>query len=168
MIPLQRPARAVSFSLAWAICLTCFDPAHATVTPFAHFRMGDDTPPTQGGRNLPRDSSGQGRHMTGAGAGTPVIQAQGGPTGDAFYRFNGSTDYFFGTSTPVPARPTSHASRCNQKAMPRRPACCSTSLANRTCAAPPCSKSRPKAHPACRTRSASPPTQHARPCASPP
>lgn len=99
MIPLQRPARAVSFSLAWAICLTCFDPAHATVTPFAHFRMGDDTPPTQGGRNLPRDSSGQGRHMTGAGAGTPVIQAQGGPTGDAFYRFNGSSDYFFGTAT---------------------------------------------------------------------
>lgn len=73
--------------------------AHAAITPFAHYRMGDGTPATNGGRNLPYDSSGNGRHMASAAAGTPALTQTGGPTDDAFYTFNGSSHYFFGTVT---------------------------------------------------------------------
>lgn len=74
--------------------------ATAAVTPYAHYRMGDGAPATNGGRNLPHDSSDSGRHMASAAAGTPVITNTGGPTNDAFYTFNGSSHYFFGTTTP--------------------------------------------------------------------
>lgn len=73
--------------------------ATAAVTPYAHYRMGDGTPATNGGNNLPYDASGNGRHMTNTATGTPVITPTGGPHNDAFYSFNGSNQYFYGTGS---------------------------------------------------------------------
>lgn len=73
--------------------------AQATVTPYAHYRMGDGDPSTNGGNNLPYDSSGNDRHLANSASGTPAVSASGGPTNDAFYTFTGSNQYFFGTTT---------------------------------------------------------------------
>lgn len=73
--------------------------AQATVTPYAHYRMGDGDPSTNGGNNLPYDSSGNDRHLANSASGTPAVSASGGPTDDAFYTFTGSNQYFFGTTT---------------------------------------------------------------------
>lgn len=74
--------------------------AWAVVTPYAHYRMGDGSPSTNGGNNLPFDASGNARHMAGSASGTPAITNRGGPKDDAFYTFNGVNRYFFGTVTP--------------------------------------------------------------------
>ena len=79
--------------------------AHAAVTPYAHYRMGDGAPSTNAGNNLPYDASGNGRHMAGAAAGTPAISNSGGPTDDSFYTFTGSNQYFFGTATAATWNP---------------------------------------------------------------
>ncbi|MGL5019973.1 MAG: alpha-L-fucosidase [Luteolibacter sp.] len=75
-----------------------FSVTASAVTPYVHYRMGDGTPATNGGGNLPYDSSGNGRHMANKAAGTPVITSSGGPTNDAYYTFAGSNQYFFGTT----------------------------------------------------------------------
>ena len=72
--------------------------AFSNVTTYAHYRMGDGTPATNGGRNLPYDASGNGRHLANAGAGTPLITSNGGPNGDACYTFSGDYQYFYGTA----------------------------------------------------------------------
>lgn len=70
-----------------------------TSSPYAHYRMGDGDPATNGGRNLPYDSSGNARHLATAAPGTPAISNIGGPNNDAYYTFNGTNQhYFFGTS----------------------------------------------------------------------
>ena len=93
-----RPSfRAVSRALG--ALLMAATAATAAVTPYAHFRLGDGTPATNGGRNLPWDSSGNGRHMANAASGTPVITPSGGPHNDAYYHFSGSNQYYFGTVT---------------------------------------------------------------------
>ena len=71
--------------------------AQATVTPYAYYPMGDGTPATNGGNNLPYDASGNGRHMASSASGTPAISTTGGPTNDAFYTFTGTNQHFFGT-----------------------------------------------------------------------
>ena len=80
-------------------------PIMATVTPYAHYLMGDGIPSTNGGKNLPWDASGNVRHMTGAATGTPAISPNGGPGDDAYTTFNGSDQYFFGTNTAAAWNP---------------------------------------------------------------
>ncbi len=77
---------------------SAFSMINEPVTPYVHYRMGDGTPATNGGRNLPYDSSGNSRHMASQASGTPVITSSGGPNNDAYYTFTGSNQYFFGTT----------------------------------------------------------------------
>lgn len=70
----------------------------ADFTVLAHYRMGDGEPATNGGANLPYDSSGNGHHLVNAGPETPPISANGGPNDDAYYSFDGSSHYFWGTA----------------------------------------------------------------------
>jgi alpha-L-fucosidase len=79
--------------------------AQATVIPYAFYEMGDGIPATNGGNNLPFDSSGNGRHMADSASGTPAISAVGGPTNDAFYTFTGSNQHFFDTVTSASWNP---------------------------------------------------------------
>lgn len=70
----------------------------ANTVPYAHYRMGDSTPASNGTGNLPYDASGNGRHMANKAPGTPIITSSGGPNNDAYYTFTGSNQYFFGTT----------------------------------------------------------------------
>jgi alpha-L-fucosidase len=94
------PAVSIRFLFSFLLGMILVPGAsNAAVTPFVHYRMGDGTPGTNGGKNLPYDSSGNGRHMASAASGTPTLTQTGGPNDDAFYTFNGSSHYFFGTVT---------------------------------------------------------------------
>jgi alpha-L-fucosidase len=68
------------------------------VATYAHYRMGDGSPSTNGGRNLPYDASGNGRHMVTAATGTPAISSSGGPNNDAFYTFSGDNQFYTGAA----------------------------------------------------------------------
>lgn len=84
--------------LPWIVSLVVTAAVDAAVTPYVHYRMRDGSPATQGGNNLPSDASGNGRHITNAGPGTPVITNTGGPDDDAYYTFEGNNQYFYGTA----------------------------------------------------------------------
>ncbi len=88
----------MKLSLPLILPLLAVSVAQAAVTPYAHYRMGDGAPATNGGNNLPNDASGNGRHMANAATGTPAITPNAGPSDDAFYTFSGSGQYFFGTA----------------------------------------------------------------------